>query len=307
MELKSPSPLESAGTGDPQPRHESAKLQASTKVLPRRWLTRRKWLGSALAGAAVVGVATSLKHRNTNAVAGTGRQGLLRIGYAVERPYAFVDGERVTGACAETARLIAARMSVHLEWVQTHFDALIPDLQDRRFDVICAGMFITPERAALVRFAPPELIIAAGLLVRHDAPHPPRDYSDLSGVPARRTATLAGSVEERMLRVRGVEGILSVPDPLVGAKAVQTGVVDALALSWPSVRQLAQRDPALKAIRVENGSSHLVAAAFRRSDTALLNAWSEAEAATLRTPAHLQAISTFGFEPADVPSARSAS
>ncbi|HWI81534.1 transporter substrate-binding domain-containing protein [Ramlibacter sp.] len=227
--------------------------------------------------------------------------GAIRVGYAVETPYAFVDrAGRVSGADPETARLVASRLGWTIEWVQTEFVDLISDLQDGRFDVIAAGMFVTPQRERQLRFAAPHLHVGPGLLVPAGNPKALKGYADLRS-PGVKVAVLAGSVEERRLRTDRPEPLLSLPDARAGAAAVQTGLVDALALSLPTVRSMARGLAGLEAVRAADGSPAPVAAAFRPADTGLLAAWSKAQAGVVGSEAHLRAIAPFGFEAEDVP------
>lgn len=238
---------------------------------------------------------------------------VIRIGYAVEAPYAMIGtGGRVTGESPEVARLVAARMGIEkIEWVQTSFDALIVELQEGRFDLIAAGMFITPERALIVRFAEPTLRVTPGLLIRSGASTPLRSHRDAVASGKLRIAALAGSVEERELRALGLPAsmLLSVPDAFAGRSAVESGAADALALSLPTIRRMALDRPAtLQAVALPGqkpadrlGSTFYVGFAFSRENRALARAWNEAQAAIVGTPEHLRAIGPFGFDAADLP------
>jgi len=85
------------------------------------------------------------------------REGTIRIGYAVEAPYAFLKpGGEVTGESPEVAKVIVGRLGIrHIEWRQSEFGSLISGLEAGRFDVIAAGIFITPERARRISFSEP--------------------------------------------------------------------------------------------------------------------------------------------------------
>ncbi|NTV62864.1 MAG: transporter substrate-binding domain-containing protein, partial [Oscillochloris sp.] len=91
----------------------------------------------------------------------------IRIGYAVEAPFAFLaPGDVVTGESPEVARAVVQRLGItQITWVQTDFDQLIPELEEGRFDLIAAGMFITPDRAQRVAFSQPTFHVKQGLLV----------------------------------------------------------------------------------------------------------------------------------------------
>lgn len=72
----------------------------------------------------------------------------IRIGYAVEAPYAFLttDGE-VTGESPEIAKRVARQLGFNnIIWRQTEFGDLLDELEAGRIDVIAAGMFVTPVR-----------------------------------------------------------------------------------------------------------------------------------------------------------------
>lgn len=239
--------------------------------------------------------------------------GIVRIGYAVEPPYAMISADgRITGESPELARLVAARMGIRrIEWIQTSFDALIADLQEDRFDLIAAGMFITPERRKAVLFSDPTLRVMPGLLVRAGTPAMPRSYDAIIARPALRIAALAGSVEEQQLRAGGLpaDRLLSVPDAVAGRAAVESGAVDALALSLPTIRTMAQARPdTLEALPLEYSPSGAgtasifhVAFAFSPRHGELRRAWNAAQAGVRGTPAHLQAIAPFGFDAASLP------
>src|ERR1044071_8429767 len=86
------------------------------------------------------------------------REGYLRVGFANEAPYGYAtpDG-KLTGESPEVVKAILAKIGLaQTDGVLTEFGSLIPGLEAGRFDIIAAGMFITPKRCAPVPFpAPP--------------------------------------------------------------------------------------------------------------------------------------------------------
>src|SRR5690606_3307861 len=83
--------------------------------------------------------------------------GYIRVGFANEAPYGYAtpSGE-LTGEAPEVAKAILARMGIEeVDGVLTEFGSLIPGLRAGRFDIIAAGMFITPERCQQVQFSEP--------------------------------------------------------------------------------------------------------------------------------------------------------
>lgn len=240
--------------------------------------------------------------------------GVMRIGYAVEAPYAYIGADgRVTGESPEVARAIIAALGIpRTEWVQTDFDLLIPGLLDRRYDVIAAGMFITPERAELVRFSNPTFHVQPGLLVRVGNPLRLQAYQNVIDDEGARIAVLSGSVEECVMREMGVvePRLLVVPDALTGQTAVTSGMADALALSSVTVRRMVAADATgMTEAAVLSTTSDMACFdhwgyggfVFRPDAARLADAWNEAQQEFVGSPVHVQLFAQFGFTPAELP------
>jgi polar amino acid transport system substrate-binding protein len=232
----------------------------------------------------------------------------LRIGYAVEAPYAFLaaDGE-VTGEAPEIARLIATKLGIaRIEWIQTNFASLLADLETNRFDVVAAGMFITAERAARVTFSRPSFHALQALLVRVGNPRRLHSYADAVARPGVKIAVVAGAVEEALLSNLGLRRprLIAVPDAQTGQAAVMSGLADGLALSSPTVRWMSRLPPygetemAAAFRQVESAEAARLgygAFAFRPRDRALADAWNKAMAGFIGTAAHRDLVAQFGF------------
>lgn len=240
--------------------------------------------------------------------------GVIRVGYAVEAPYAFVGANcQVTGEFPEVAKRLAARLGIRrVEWVQTEFDALIPDLESGRFDVLAAGMFITPERAARIAFSEPLLRVRQGLLVRGGNPRRIHSYRDALHRPELKIAVLAGSFEEGLLRQMSIPGrqLVAVPDARTGRLAVESGIADGLALSAPTLRWMTREDHRGTTELAEpfeqpvpaRGSS-LCAFGFRKEDRQLRAAWNGVLQPFVASNEHLAILSSFGFSRLALPGA----
>jgi polar amino acid transport system substrate-binding protein len=244
------------------------------------------------------------------------REGVIRIGYAVEPPYVFLDAEgNPTGCEIEVARKLAARLGMsRIEWCQTDFGSLISELEAGRFDLIAAGMFITPERARRVSFSEPSLHVRAALLVRSGNPHCLHSYEDvLRAAPQPiKIAVLHGSIEESMIRQAGVPEaqIIVVPDALTGKAALVNGLVDGLALSAPTIRFMArqEKEGLTEMVSTFEAPTRMggrlmgyTANVFRKTDEDLQTAWNRQLQAFIGTPEHLQLIAEFGFGNEDLP------
>src|SRR5262245_51251755 len=100
------------------------------------------------------------------------KNGYIRIGFANEAPfgYATEDG-KLTGEAPEVAKAILKKMGIaEVDGVLTEFGSLIPGLQAGRFDIIAAGMFITPKRCEQVQFSEPSYGIGQAFLVKKGNP-----------------------------------------------------------------------------------------------------------------------------------------
>jgi polar amino acid transport system substrate-binding protein len=195
------------------------------------------------------------------------------------------------------------------EWVQTDFDRLIPELLSHRFDLVAGGMFVTPERSRLVRMTRPTLRVLPGLLVQTAADKPPHSYAEAAATPGYRVAVVEGGVEGEQLRRLGLseDRWVPVPDARTGAAAVLLGRADALALSWPAVRQTAAGlGGLLRALPAGDpaqpvGGAGLVAMQFRPADEALATAWDQALGRLVGGAAHLQLLRAQGLSADDLP------
>jgi polar amino acid transport system substrate-binding protein len=242
---------------------------------------------------------------------------VIRIGYAIEAPYAFIasDGS-ITGESPEVAKAIAAALGIaHVQWVQTDFDSLITDLLDHRFDVIAAGMYITPARAQRIRFSNPSFHVRPGLLVRAGNPLRLHSYQDIVSSPAATIAVLSGSVEENYLLKAGVaeSRLVKVPDALTGLTTVTSRLADGLALSSVTVRWMTAHDTT-GATEVADPFDATAfdpswgygGFGFRPQDRQLADAWNVALAAFIGSAEHLQRVSPLGFTPDELPGSMTA-
>ncbi|HQZ40734.1 MAG TPA: ectoine/hydroxyectoine ABC transporter substrate-binding protein EhuB [Vicinamibacterales bacterium] len=242
------------------------------------------------------------------------RSGVVRIGYAVVPPYAFVaPGAVVTGESPEVARVIARRLGIsRVDWVQTEFGSLIDGLEAHRFDVIAAGMFITPERAARVRFSDPSFHATDGLLVPRGNPRELHAHADAISAADVRLVVLAGSTEEHLLRSLGMPDhrLLTAPDALAARRAVETGTADGLPLSTPAIHWMMRHDR-LGATEIAQPfreselrlTSRLGygAFAFRQADGRLRDAWNAQLRRFVGSAEHRVLVEPFGIADDSLP------
>jgi len=270
-------------------------------------------IGGALLLAVAALIAWGVFARRDQSFARLQRANVIRIGYAVEAPFAFLEAGEVTGAFPELAKRIADALGIaRIEWVQTDFDALIPALESGRVDVVAAGLFITKERAQRVAFSEPAIHVQQGLLVQQGNPRNLHSYQAAASRTDVSIAVIAGAVEETILRQMGVPDaqIIVVPDALTGRAAVKSGQAGGLALSAPTIRWMARRSPqTLTEMAAPFEQPDLpfltkigyAAFAVRQADRRLLSAWNRAMSDLMQRPDYAALITAFGFAEAELP------
>lgn len=214
-----------------------------------------------------------------------------------------------SGQSPEMARAVAARLGIgRVEWRLTDFDSLLDELEEGRIDVVAAGMFVTPEREKRATFSRAVFLAPPGALV---APGNPKNIHAQSALLARaelRVAAIGGSVEARLLRHAGLDNsgrLVEVPDAATGRQLVAAGRADALLLSRPTVRWMAEEAARDGRADVESAEpfeapaelTGRVAFAFRRRDEELRAAWDEALEVYLRGDDYRELAGRFGFDP----------
>ncbi|RWK43680.1 transporter substrate-binding domain-containing protein [Mesorhizobium sp.] len=85
-------------------------------------------------------------------------------------PWNFTTADgKLDGFEIELANDLCARMKIECTFVAQDWDGLIPSLQVGKFDVIMAGMFITPKRLEIMDFTQPYAVDPGGFAVAKDS------------------------------------------------------------------------------------------------------------------------------------------
>jgi polar amino acid transport system substrate-binding protein len=237
-------------------------------------------------------------------------RGVIRVGFANEPPYAFLDPEtgELAGEAPAVARMVLDALGVErIEGVLVEFGALIPGLQAGRFDMIAAGMYITPDRCGAVAFTQPTYCVGEAFLVAEGNPLELHSYADLIAHSTARLGLVSGTVEVGYAEALGVpeDRIVMFPDMASAAAGVAAGRADAFAGTSLTVADLSERlgdtsglepaDPFEQPVIDGESVLGCGAFAFRPGDTAVRDTFDAEIANVLGTPAHLEAIRPFGF------------
>lgn len=246
-------------------------------------------------------------------------QGYVTVGFANENPYAYktTDGE-LTGEAVEIARTILKEIGIsEMRGELTEFGSLIPGLQAKRFDMITAGMYITPDRAKEVSFANPEYSIGEAIAVVKGNPLGLFSYEDIANNPEARVAIPAGVIEYDYLIAAGVpkDRISTVPDIPAAISAIQSGRADVYCGTSPTVNAALKtaNDPNLE--WVEDFKQPMIdgesvrgygATAFRHEDVDFRKAFNVELEKLKESGELLKILKSFGFTEQDLPGDKTA-
>ena len=232
----------------------------------------------------------------------------IRIGYANETPFAYTETDgRVTGESPEIAKIIFEKMGFkQVDGVLTEWGSLIPGLRAGRFDVIAAGMYITPARCKQVIFTDPQYALPDTLLVAQGNPKNLHSYADIAKNPDVKLAIMAGTVNLAYARDSGIKDaqILQVPDTTAQLQAVRAGRADAAVGTQLTMKGLAKKGgdkgEAIADFTDDPAHTGYGALAFRPEDKALRDAVNAEMKQWLGSEEHLKTVAPFGFDRSNV-------
>jgi len=241
-------------------------------------------------------------------------KGVVTIGFANEKPYAYQDSNgKITGEAVEVARAVLKNLGVkEVNGVLTEFGSLIPGLKAKRFDMITAGMFIKPDRCEQVSFAEPEYTIGAALGVKAKNPLGLTSYEDIKANPDAKVGVMAGAIEHDYLKRSGIpdKQITIIPDIPSAVQALLAKRVDAITMTGPSLEAMLESAGSKEIDRVKDFKQPIIdgkptqgfgASAFRLDDTEFRDAFN-AELQKLKDSGELlKIISPFGFSENELP------
>jgi polar amino acid transport system substrate-binding protein len=160
--------------------------------------------------------------------------GSVTIGIANEIPYGYEDDSgEATGEAPEVAKAILTELGItEIDATVVDFGALIPGLQAGEYDMIAAGMFITPERAQEIIFSDPDYCGATAFAVPEGNPDGLTDFQSVvdAGIDL---GVLGGAVEEGYALDSGVPdgNVIRFSETAQAFEALSAGRIAAVALT----------------------------------------------------------------------------
>lgn len=115
-------------------------------------------------------------------------------------PYESVKDGIVVGFDVDMVAAICKRINCKPNWITTAWDGIFPALANGQFDMVVSGVTITAERAKIVAFSNPYMMVQQGILMRvNEQGKTLKDFKDGSLVLASQTGTTNATLGEQLV------------------------------------------------------------------------------------------------------------
>ena len=174
------------------------------------------------------------------------------------------DPSRTIGFEVDIAEALASRMGRTAHFIQNQWDGLVPGLERGEYEMVIAGLEITPERLEKINFSTPYYYSTLSLTVRADETRI-RKVEDLAG---HRVGTLKATLAQRYLNDMVNVDVPTYDNQLHPYTDLMLGRLDAVVLDTPIALYYAyspqMRNTELTSVKFP------IAIGIRKTDTALL-------------------------------------
>jgi len=182
-------------------------------------------------------------------------------------PYQFPDPRnpsKIIGFEVDIAEALAQRLGKSPHFVQNQWDGLVAGLERGEYDMVIAGLEITPERLEKINFSTPYYYSTLSLTVRLDETRI-RKPEDLSG---HRVGTLKATLAERYLLKMPSVDVPTYDNQLHPYMDLMLGRLDAVVLDTPIALYYAY-SPQMRNVELP-AEKFPIAIGIRKADPALL-------------------------------------
>ena len=276
----------------------------------------RVWKRKLIALAAAAAAAIAWLPAHSQSLMDTAMGDGLNVAFYNFKPYAYTDENGdLTGTDVDTLRAVLEKLGGRIADAKAiEWGALIPGVKSGRFDVVAAGMFVTPKRCAEVRFSEPTFGIRQTLIVTKGNPHGVVDYDSIAE-KGLTVAVVSGSAQTGYAEVSGVnaDNIMQIPDNPTAIAALRADRAQVYALSVPGSREVVRGVPEqdLEMVAAFNMVAGKVAMphgafAFRKQDSDFVDSFNAELTAFIGSPGHLAIFEKHGMEADELPSQNTA-
>ncbi|MEM1564450.1 MAG: transporter substrate-binding domain-containing protein [Candidatus Bathyarchaeia archaeon] len=153
-------------------------------------------------------------------------------------PYEFLDENgRIIGFEIELMEMIADELDLTVEWVNMHFDAIIPSVQAMDIDLGVSGFSVTPERLEAVQFTMPHSI-TEGQVIMLKSRAEALGITELDSLSSLVTlglkcGTQSGTTQEQELQEVAPNALRTYQDFLLALEDMKRGVIDCVYAETP--------------------------------------------------------------------------
>jgi len=128
------------------------------------------------------------------------KRGTLRVGVAISDPMVMHDQQgNLVGFSLDVGRQLAEDLGVGVQFVETSWSQIIPDLLDRQFDIILSGLWVTTERALVINYSEATAIEGVYLIAGKPMAGDLKTREDFDR-PEVRLVVYGGTVQEKVAR-----------------------------------------------------------------------------------------------------------
>lgn len=126
------------------------------------------------------------------------KRGVLRVGVAVSEPTVMHDSSgKLVGFSIDAAHRLAEDMGVGVEFVETSWSGIIPDLLNHQSDLIMSGLWVTVPRALVINYTTPTAVEGIHVISGRAASARFKTPADLDR-PGTKIVVYAGTLQERL-------------------------------------------------------------------------------------------------------------
>ncbi|RNJ41075.1 ectoine/hydroxyectoine ABC transporter substrate-binding protein EhuB [Mesorhizobium erdmanii] len=233
-----------------------------------------------IAAIALLSVAALASAASADSLKDIRERGYVTLGIADAPPWSMMKSDgTITGAAPDVAIAVLKKMGItDIRATIVDYGAMIPGLAANRFDVVAAGLIMSPQRCAAVSYSEPDVCDTQGFLVKKGNPTGITSYADLAANSKITVAACGGCMAEKNMLAAGVNraNIVAVDDEQSAVKMVQAGRVDAYVYPSLSLAALLAKanDPSIEMVGpVKDEPASCAGAAFRKADTEFRDAY----------------------------------
>jgi polar amino acid transport system substrate-binding protein len=126
------------------------------------------------------------------------KRGVLRVGVAVSEPTVMHDASgKLVGFSIDAARRLAEDIGVGVEFIETSWSSIIPDLLNHESDLIMSGLWVTVPRSLVINYTTPTAVEGIHVIASRAAAARLNTPADLDR-RGTKIVVYAGTLQERL-------------------------------------------------------------------------------------------------------------